>query len=87
MATGSSRLNKMRRKPVQARSQERVQRILNVAEDLFTNQGYAATTTKAIAAQSQIHWVALPVFSKQRGNCTSVICALQRFASPAISTF
>ena len=44
----------MRRKPVQARSQERVQRILDVAEELFAAQGYAATTTKEIAAQAQI---------------------------------
>ena len=54
MASGLSRTNKMRRKPVQARSQERVQRILDVAEDLFATQGYAATTTKEIAAQAQI---------------------------------
>jgi AcrR family transcriptional regulator len=44
----------MRRKPRQARSQERVNRILDVAEDLFARQGYAATTTNAIAAQAQV---------------------------------
>lgn len=44
----------MRRKPRQARSQERVSRILDVAEDLFASQGYAATTTNAIAAQAQV---------------------------------
>lgn len=44
----------MRRKPRQARSQERVNRILDVAEDLFGRQGYAATTTNAIAAQAQV---------------------------------
>lgn len=44
----------MRRKPRQARSQERVKRILDVAEDLFASQGYTATTTNAIAAQAQI---------------------------------
>ncbi|MEL7037979.1 MAG: TetR/AcrR family transcriptional regulator [Cyanobacteria bacterium J06592_8] len=44
----------MRRKPVQARSQVRVNRILDVAEDLFATQGYTATTTKEIAAQAQI---------------------------------
>lgn len=44
----------MRRKPRQARSQERVNRILDVAEDLFASQGYAATTTNAIAAQAQV---------------------------------
>ncbi len=44
----------MRRKPRQARSQERVNRILDVAEELFASQGYAATTTNAIAAQAQV---------------------------------
>jgi AcrR family transcriptional regulator len=44
----------MRRKPRQARSQERVSRILDTAEALFASQGYAATTTNAIAAQAQV---------------------------------
>lgn len=44
----------MRRKPRQARSQERVNRILDVAEALFASQGYTATTTNAIAAQAQV---------------------------------
>jgi AcrR family transcriptional regulator len=44
----------MRRKPLQARSQERVQRILAVAEELFITQGYAATTTNAIATLAQV---------------------------------
>jgi AcrR family transcriptional regulator len=44
----------MRRKPRQARSQERVNRILDVAEALFASQGYPATTTNAIAAQAQV---------------------------------
>lgn len=44
----------MRRKPLQARSQERVQRILQVAEALFVAEGYAATTTSAIAARAQV---------------------------------
>lgn len=44
----------MRRQPRQVRSQERVNRILDVAEDLFARQGYAATTTNAIAAQAQV---------------------------------
>ncbi|PSB24285.1 TetR/AcrR family transcriptional regulator [Stenomitos frigidus] len=49
LATGG-----MRRKPRQARSQERVNRILDVAEDLFASQGYTATTTNAIATQAQV---------------------------------
>ncbi|HEY9828093.1 MAG TPA: TetR/AcrR family transcriptional regulator [Stenomitos sp.] len=44
----------LRRKPRQTRSQERVDRILAVAEALFTTEGYAKTTTNAIAAQAQV---------------------------------
>ncbi|MBD2664126.1 TetR/AcrR family transcriptional regulator [Richelia sinica] len=44
----------MRRKPRQVRSQERVNRIIDVAEELFITQGYNATTTNAIAARAQI---------------------------------
>ncbi|MBD2165582.1 TetR family transcriptional regulator [Calothrix membranacea FACHB-236] len=44
----------MRRKPRQARSQERVNRIIDVAEELFISQGYSATTTNAIASRAQI---------------------------------
>lgn len=45
---------RMRRKPRQARSLERVDRILDVAEKFFIEKGYGATTTKAIAAQAQV---------------------------------
>ncbi|TAD78850.1 MAG: TetR/AcrR family transcriptional regulator [Oscillatoriales cyanobacterium] len=44
----------MRKKPKQARSQARVDRILDVAEQLFTTEGYNATTTNAIAAQAGV---------------------------------
>ena len=44
----------MRRQPRQARSQERVKRILDMAEELFTTKGYMATTTNAIATQAQV---------------------------------
>ncbi|MBD2124240.1 TetR/AcrR family transcriptional regulator [Trichocoleus sp. FACHB-262] len=44
----------MRRQPRQARSQERVNRIVDVAEELFASQGYTATTTNAIAARAQV---------------------------------
>ncbi len=44
----------LRRKPRQARSQERVDRILAVAEALFTTEGYGKTTTNAIAAQAKV---------------------------------
>ncbi|MEM9089837.1 MAG: TetR/AcrR family transcriptional regulator [Cyanobacteria bacterium P01_F01_bin.53] len=42
------------RKPKQARSLARVNRILEVAEEMFIKQGYGATTTKAIAAQAKV---------------------------------
>ena len=41
------------RKPKQARSLERVNRILDVAEAIFIEQGYAAATTKEIAAVAE----------------------------------
>ena len=43
-----------RRKPTQARSLERVNRILDVSEEMFVKKGYAATTTKAIASQAKV---------------------------------
>ncbi|MGG6294093.1 TetR/AcrR family transcriptional regulator [Leptolyngbya sp. AN02str] len=42
------------RKPQQTRSQKRVNHILDVAEQLFIDQGYDQTTTRAIAAQAQV---------------------------------
>lgn len=44
----------LRRKPRQARSQERVERILDTAEGLFIAEGYTATTTSAIASRAQV---------------------------------
>jgi AcrR family transcriptional regulator len=44
----------MRRQPRQARSQERVSQILDVAEQMFISDGYAATTTNAIAARAKV---------------------------------
>ncbi|MEA5516267.1 TetR/AcrR family transcriptional regulator [Nodularia sp. UHCC 0506] len=44
----------MRRKPLQARSQERVNRILDVATDMFITDGYNATTTNAIATRARV---------------------------------
>ncbi|MGJ3246091.1 MAG: TetR/AcrR family transcriptional regulator [Elainellaceae cyanobacterium] len=54
MSESPSSASGMRRKPRQARSQERVNRILDVAEELFASQGYTATTTNAIAAGAQV---------------------------------
>ncbi len=54
MPEGSSKTSRLRRKPRQTRSQERVDRILAVAQELFVSQGYSATTTNAIAAQAKV---------------------------------
>lgn len=54
MATNSSKSSGMRRQPCQARSQERVNQILDVAEQMFISQGYDATTTNAIAAKAKV---------------------------------
>lgn len=44
----------MRRQPRQARSQQRVNRILDIAEQLFIAEGYDSTTTNAIASQAKV---------------------------------
>ncbi|MEM7725564.1 MAG: TetR/AcrR family transcriptional regulator [Cyanobacteria bacterium P01_A01_bin.45] len=55
MAENSSKTTaRTRRKPRQARSMERVNRILDVAEKIFIEKGYPAATTKAIAAQAKV---------------------------------
>ncbi|WP_427162144.1 TetR/AcrR family transcriptional regulator [Aliinostoc sp. HNIBRCY26] len=54
MTESPSAAGGMRRQPRQARSQERVNRILDVAEELFITQGYAATTTNAIASGAKV---------------------------------
>ncbi|MGB8701015.1 MAG: TetR family transcriptional regulator [Thermosynechococcaceae cyanobacterium] len=54
MTESTSTPSGMRRKPLQARSQERVKRILDVAEALFIAEGYTATTTNAIATRAQV---------------------------------
>ena len=50
----SPKLSKMRRQPQQARSQERVKHILDVAEQLFLEVGYESTTTRAIATRAKV---------------------------------
>jgi AcrR family transcriptional regulator len=54
MATDVPKSTEMRRKPRQARSQERVGQILDVAEQMFIAGGYSATTTNAIAAGAKV---------------------------------
>jgi len=54
MSTSSPNPTGMRRQPRQARSQERVNRILDVAEELFIAEGYNATTTNAIAKRANV---------------------------------
>lgn len=54
MAIDSAKPSGMRRQPRQARSQERVTQILDVAEQMFISEGYDATTTNAIAARAKV---------------------------------
>lgn len=54
MSQETSQANKMRRQPKQARSQERVHHILDVAEQLFIEVGYAQATTRAIATRAEV---------------------------------
>ncbi|MDY6940163.1 MAG: TetR/AcrR family transcriptional regulator [Cyanobacteriota bacterium] len=50
----NQKLNQMRRQPQQARSQERVKHILDVAEQLFLEIGYESTTTRSIASRAKV---------------------------------
>jgi AcrR family transcriptional regulator len=54
MATDSPKPIGMRRQPRQARSQERVSQILDVAEQMFIAEGYNSTTTNAIATRAKV---------------------------------
>ncbi|MBD2595915.1 TetR family transcriptional regulator [Nostoc spongiaeforme FACHB-130] len=54
MTKESQKASTMRRKPKQARSQERVHHILDVAEQLFIELGYEQTTTRAIATRAAV---------------------------------
>lgn len=54
MADDRQKASAMRRQPKQARSQERVHHILNVAEQLFIELGYEQTTTRAIATRAEV---------------------------------
>jgi AcrR family transcriptional regulator len=54
MTVNSSKPSGMRRQPRQARSKERVNQILDVAEGMFISEGYDATTTNAIAARAKV---------------------------------
>ena len=54
MVKDISKLIGMRRKPKQARSKERVKRIMDVAEQMFIEEGYEITTTNAIAIRAEV---------------------------------
>ena len=67
MAIDSTKAVGMRRQPMQARSQERVNQILNVAEQMFIADGYSATTTNAIATQAKVSIGSLYQFFPDKG--------------------
>ncbi len=71
----SSKLAGMRRQPRQARSQERVNQILDVAEQLFITEGYSTTTTNAIAARAKVPIGSLYQFFPDKG---AIVQALAR---------
>jgi AcrR family transcriptional regulator len=54
MADDRKKASTLRRQPKQARSQERVHHILDVAEQLFIELGYEQTTTRAIATRAEV---------------------------------
>jgi AcrR family transcriptional regulator len=54
MTADSQQSSTMRRQPKQARSQERVHHILDVAEQLLIELGYNQTTTRAIASRAEV---------------------------------
>jgi AcrR family transcriptional regulator len=57
----------MRRQPRQARSQERVKQILDVAEQMFIAEGYDAATTNAIAVRAGVPIGSLYQFFPDKG--------------------
>ncbi len=57
----------LRRQPRQARSQERVRRILAAAEELFVTGGVGSTTTNAIAAKAGVPIGSLYQFFPDKG--------------------
>jgi AcrR family transcriptional regulator len=67
VAIDSTKAAGMRRQPRQARSQERVNQILNVAEQMFVADGYNATTTNAIATQAKVSIGSLYQFFPDKG--------------------
>ncbi len=54
MFEGSSNSDQMRRKPQQARSIERVNHILNIADEVFAQMGFEGATTIEIAARAKM---------------------------------
>ncbi|WP_439345981.1 TetR/AcrR family transcriptional regulator [Vacuolonema iberomarrocanum] len=84
------------RKPKQARSLERVERILDVADALFVEGGYAAATTKEIAAQAEVPIGSLYQFFPDKAAILDALAArytdllnqrLQALGTPEMARF
>lgn len=67
MADDRPKVSTMRRQPKQARSQERVHHILDVAEQLFIELGYEQTTTRTIATRAEVPVGSLYQFFPDKG--------------------
>lgn len=67
MTTLSARAAHLRRAPRQSRGERRIEAILDAAEALFTERGYDATTTNAIAARAHTAIGSLYQFFPNKG--------------------
>lgn len=65
----------MHRQPKQARSRERVNKILDVAEEMFIAEGCNAVTTNAIAARAQVPIGSLYQFFPDKVSILQVLAA------------
>ncbi|MEM6502071.1 MAG: TetR/AcrR family transcriptional regulator [Cyanobacteria bacterium P01_C01_bin.89] len=68
MASDALNSAKMRSQPRQARSQERVNQILDAAEELFIREGYEATKMRALAKAADVSVGSIYQFFKDKSE-------------------